>query len=275
MFTFGELTADAFEKTYWRKRPLFVKGGARYLLDRTMTSVEFRQICDRMDRVRRGLITRRPECIFAQNMNLGSTDLARRARAVETITSCSEVWFDGVYATDDEGIGSHFDHSDNFVLQQSGTKRWFLWPPVADAKMLRARMLEHPDAGFVDQPTDALEFMVEAGDLLYIPLFWGHCGASVGGRSLSLSLVLNANNALDLILPHVKALLNDQEVWWRPAPLVPLCGDADGSAPPPDVRAYLEQLVLSLAEPQWRNRAVEVLWKLAFQKVASPQNSAR
>ena len=260
MFEFGDLDRDAFFRTYWRKKPLFIKGGARFLFDREMKAVEFRQIVDRMMRARPALVNRRPECIFAQNMNVGSVDLARRASAFERATSCAQVWFDGVLALQDEGIGSHFDHSDNFVLQQSGTKHWRLCSPHAFSDdAIRNRMLEVPEAGLIDMPADSLEFTVEAGDLLYIPLFWGHCGRSVGGRSLSLSLVFNAANALDVIVPLLKPLLEEQEVWWRPMPVLPL-QNAEG--PPSAFRAHLEELATSLAQQRLPDGAVDRLWSL-------------
>ena len=268
MFALGDVSADRFFREYWRKKPLFVKGGAHHLFDRRMTAVEFRQICDRMTRGAPKLVLRRPECIFAQNMNVGSLDLARRSKRFESMTACHQVWFDGVYAMDQEGIGSHFDHSDNFVLQQMGTKHWRLWSPSDyPTEALKARMLEDPKAGLVDPPPDALEYIVEAGDLLYIPLFWGHSGASVDGRSLSLSLVLNAGNALDLVLLRLREVLKDDERWWRPLPLLPRVAD-DASAA--EVKERLKGLVASLAEPGLQAQAVEVLWRLVRQEQDRP-----
>ena len=262
MFTFGDLPAEVFFSEYWRKKPLFLKGGAHFLLDRTIRAVEFRKICDRMSRHHPELVNRKPGCVFAQNMNMGSPFLAERAREVERATSCQHVWFDGVYAVHTEGIGCHYDHSDNFVLQQSGTKQWRLCDPDRlPAAELRARMLEHPGAGLVDMPDDAPEFIVEAGDLLYIPLFWGHWGIS-DGPSMSISLVMNADNALDLLLPLLKETLDDREDWWRPLPQVPL--PDRNRPPPPVVRAHLERLVGALGDPDWQKGAVEALWRQGF-----------
>ena len=264
MFALGELTKEVFFAEYWRKRPLFVKGGARQLLDRKIDAVEFRKICDRMARNHPELVSRRPGCVFAQNLNMGSDDLAARARQVESSTSCQHVWFDGVYATSDEGIGCHYDHSDNFVLQQSGTKHWRLCDPARlPEQELRARMLEHPGAGRIDMPDGSPEFRVEAGDLLYIPLFWGHWGVSMGGASMSISLVMNADNALDHLLPLLRESLDDRAEWWRPLPQILL---EDRTQPaPPEIIEHLKRLVGAFQDPAWQEKAVETLWRLGYQ----------
>ncbi|MEQ9496615.1 MAG: cupin domain-containing protein [Deltaproteobacteria bacterium] len=219
MFGVGDIPAEAFFAEYWRQRPVLVKGAARSLADVSVDAAELRILCDRLERARPGIVRRRGRSLFGQYLDLGSPELARISDRYKTITACTRVWFDGVIASEGEGLGAHYDHSDNFVMQQEGVKRWRLGPPdrIPQADLHR-RMLDDPEAGGYDMPDDAQEFILEPGDVLYIPLFWGHDGVSVGGPSTSLSLVLNADTPLDVLLPAMRDALKDDEDWWRPLP---------------------------------------------------------
>ncbi len=238
MFGVGDISAETFWAEYWRKRPVLVKGAARSVADVHVDAAELRILFDRLERVRPGIVRRRGRSLFGQYLDLGAPHLARISEHYRSLTTCSRVWFDGVVASEGEGLGAHYDHSDNFVMQQTGVKRWRLGPPDRiEPERLRRRMLDDPDAGDYDMPGDAQEFVLEPGDVLYIPLFWGHDGVSVGGPSTSLSLVLNADAALDVLLPAMRAALDDDEDWWRPLP-ARLDGEMD---------ARLERLTDSLA----------------------------
>lgn len=78
------------------------------------------------------------------------------------------------YATDGGGVGPHLDSYDVFLLQVHGRRRWRIGP-VADRTLkpdLPVRIL----ANF--QPTE--EFLLEPGDMLYLPPLWGHDGVAEG-----------------------------------------------------------------------------------------------
>ena len=78
------------------------------------------------------------------------------------------------YATDGGGVGPHLDSYDVFLLQVHGRRRWRIGP-VPDRTLLPdlpVRIL----ANF--QPTE--EFLLEPGDMLYLPPLWGHDGVAEG-----------------------------------------------------------------------------------------------
>jgi len=78
------------------------------------------------------------------------------------------------FATDGGGVGAHIDSYDVFLLQVHGQRRWRVGP------------VEHPE--FREgmpvrlltefEPTE--EFVLEPGDMLYVPPRWGHDGIAVG-----------------------------------------------------------------------------------------------
>ncbi|CAM9886213.1 unnamed protein product, partial [Hapterophycus canaliculatus] len=88
---------------------------------------------------------------------------------------------------------SHFDHGKNFVFMIRGRKRYLLNPPRACPALGIISDKAHPSfrhsdldwsdeagwpEGFADAP--ALETVLEAGEMLYIPSFWYHYIVSEG-----------------------------------------------------------------------------------------------
>lgn len=78
------------------------------------------------------------------------------------------------YASDGGGVGPHYDSYDVFLLQVHGTRRWRIGP-IKDASLL-------PDmpvkilANF--EPEE--EYVLEPGDMLYLPPRWAHDGIAQG-----------------------------------------------------------------------------------------------
>lgn len=78
------------------------------------------------------------------------------------------------YATDGGGVGPHYDSYDVFLLQVHGKRRWRIGP------------LNNP-ALLPDMPVKILadfqpeeEYVLEPGDMLYLPPRWGHDGVAEG-----------------------------------------------------------------------------------------------
>jgi 50S ribosomal protein L16 3-hydroxylase len=90
------------------------------------------------------------------------------------------------WASDGGGVGPHVDSYDVFLLQARGLRRWRIarrYDAALDErvplKMLRGFAAEH-------------EFLLEAGDLLYLPPGWAHDGVAVGGDCMTCSIGLHA-----------------------------------------------------------------------------------
>jgi 50S ribosomal protein L16 3-hydroxylase len=78
------------------------------------------------------------------------------------------------WASDGGGVGPHVDSYDVFLLQVQGRRRWRIGPP-GDAA-LRPGLPLKILARF--EPTE--EWVLEPGDLLYLPPGWAHDGVAVG-----------------------------------------------------------------------------------------------
>lgn len=86
------------------------------------------------------------------------------------------------YASDGGGVGPHLDSYDVFLLQVNGRRRWRVGP-VRDASLvpdMPVKLL----ANF--HPTE--EWLLDPGDMLYLPPRWGHDGVAVGDDCMTCSI---------------------------------------------------------------------------------------
>ncbi len=99
------------------------------------------------------------------------------------------------YATDGGGVGPHFDQYDVFLIQGLGQRRW----QVGARCDASSALLPHGDlsllAGF--EPTD--EWVLEPGDVLYVPPGVAHNGVAVGDDCMTYSIGFRAPSRSELI----------------------------------------------------------------------------
>ncbi|WP_348754807.1 cupin domain-containing protein [uncultured Aquincola sp.] len=90
------------------------------------------------------------------------------------------------YATEGGGVGPHLDSYDVFLLQVQGRRRWRIGP-VADRTLVDGVPLKIL-ANFEPQQ----EWVLEPGDMLYLPPMWGHDGVAEGGECMTCSIGFRA-----------------------------------------------------------------------------------
>jgi 50S ribosomal protein L16 3-hydroxylase len=188
----GGLTADQFLSDYWQKKPLLVRNalpGFTGLLSRDemlalagRDDVESRFVSQAggwtiehgpfsRARLRRAA---KPWTVLVQGLNLvlpAADEVMRRfsfipyARLDDLMVS---------YATDGGGVGPHFDSYDVFLLQGVGRRRWRIGNQKDQTLIdgLPIRILKN------FRPVH--DWVLESGDLLYLPPEWAHDGIAVG-----------------------------------------------------------------------------------------------
>jgi 50S ribosomal protein L16 3-hydroxylase len=190
----GGLSPQQFMKRHWQKRPLLVRGavpGLQPLLPRSelfalagRDEVESRLVAQGGGqwRFRRGPFSRRALPPLSQpgwTLLVQGVDLHdERAHALMAqFRFLPQARLDDLmisYATDGGGVGPHFDSYDVFLLQSQGRRRW----RIGRQKDLSLR----PDvplkilAGFEAEE----EYVLEPGDLLYLPPRYAHEGVALG-----------------------------------------------------------------------------------------------
>jgi 50S ribosomal protein L16 3-hydroxylase len=190
----GGLTPATFMKRHWQKKPLLVRGAIdafQPLLARgelfelaQRDEVESRLVARSGSRwqFRRGPFRRRALPPLARpnwTLLVQGVDL-HDARAHELLSQfrfVPQARLDDLmisYASDGGGVGPHFDSYDVFLLQAQGRRRWRIGrqDDLSLVPGLPLKIL----ANFVPQE----EYVLEPGDLLYLPPRYAHDGIAQG-----------------------------------------------------------------------------------------------
>ena len=194
----GGLTPKTFMQRHWQKKPLVIRQaipGFQPPLDRAdlvdlaaQEEVQSRLVIQANPdakqywRFRHGPFTRRALPPFKQpgwTLLVQGVDLLdERAHALmNQFRFVPDARLDDLmvsYATDGGGVGPHFDSYDVFLLQAHGQRRWRIGrqkdlslQPGMPLKIL---------ANFEPE----MEFVLDAGDMLYLPPRYAHDGIAVG-----------------------------------------------------------------------------------------------
>jgi len=99
------------------------------------------------------------------------------------------------YATDGGGVGPHFDNYDVFLIQGLGRRRWRVGPRCTSATPL----LPHDDLRLLAEFKATEEWILEPGDILYVPPLFAHDGVAVGDDCMTYSIGFRAPSRAELI----------------------------------------------------------------------------
>jgi 50S ribosomal protein L16 3-hydroxylase len=208
----GGLSPQQFMQGHWGRKPLLIRqamNNFKPLLPRAalfalaaQDDVESRLIVQRAENwhLRHGPLTRRALPALAQphwTLLVQGLDLHVPAAHALLQQFCflPHVRLDDLmvsYASDGGGVGAHYDSYDVFLLQAQGRRRW---------RIGRPRRFELRD----DVPLKVLknfqaeqEFVLDAGDMLYLPPNWAHEGVAEGGDCMTYSIGFRAPNQAEL-----------------------------------------------------------------------------
>ncbi len=287
------LAPASFLRRYWQRRPLLVRGALpelRSLIARS-SIVDLAADADvesRLVELRRGdwRVTRGP-ISRARLRNAGSRDwsllvngINLHERAADALMRrfdfLPQARLDDVMASiaaPGGGVGPHYDSYDVFLLQAEGRRVWRLCRPR------RFRAVPDSELRLLEDFAAEQEYLVEPGDLLYLPPGWGHDGVALE-PSLAYSIGFRAPRAGELAAAlfdrlHERGL---PERDYRDPPLHP-------SARPARIpQAMLDFAQDALARLRWSRRDVaQVLGEtltmpkaqVVFERPARPLGAAR
>lgn len=106
-------------------------------------------------------------------------------------------------ASDGGGVGPHFDSYDVFLIQMAGRRRWRI------AAQKDAQMLEGVPLKIIANFKAEQEFVLEPGDMLYLPPRWAHDGIAEGAGCMTGSVGFRASTAPGLAAELLPRLLDD------------------------------------------------------------------
>jgi len=192
----GGLTPARFLAEYWQKKPLIVRGALPGFTGLATREEIFDLACDpdvesRLVRYRPGAPEtstvdhgpqkrshlrgrQEPWTVLVQGLNLWvpaadallhEFDFIPQARLDDLMVS---------YAIDGGGVGPHFDNYDVFLLQGIGKRRW----QIADQQ--DRSLVEGAPLRLLRDFRPVHDWVLESGDLLYLPPHWAHNGIAIG-----------------------------------------------------------------------------------------------
>ena len=148
-------------------------------------------------------------------------------------------------AADQGGVGPHFDQYDVFLIQGLGRRRWQIGAHC-DADTL---LLRHEDLKLLSEFEATEEWVLEPGDILYVPPGISHNGVAVGSDCMTYSVGFRAPSRGDLLGHYVDDVLDgikDDELYRDPD----LQAQANAGEILPGALDRLQQMILeSLSDP--------------------------
>ncbi|MDQ0012329.1 50S ribosomal protein L16 3-hydroxylase [Variovorax boronicumulans] len=225
----GGLSAAQFMRRYWQKKPLLVRQAIPAMvppIDRSalFALAEREEVESRLIRhgksgwsLKHGPLPRRALpplkqpawTLLVQGVDLhheGVHELLRRFRFLPD-ARLDDLMIS--YASDTGGVGAHFDSYDVFLLQAQGRRRWSIGKQ-GDLSLqpgVPLKILEN----FEPQET----FVLEPGDMLYLPPKYAHEGVAVGDDCMTFSIGLRSSAlgelGADLLARMAQAYSEDLE----------------------------------------------------------------
>jgi 50S ribosomal protein L16 3-hydroxylase len=223
----AHLDIDLFLRDHWQKRPLLIRNPWkrwRNPLDPDELAglaceegVESRLITRNADRLvmENGPL---PEARFGELANTSWTLLVQAvdqhvpdiAALIEPFRFVPDWRIDDVmvsYATDGGGVGPHFDQYDVFLVQGLGRRRWRIGPLCNAATPL----MPHEDLRLIADFEASDDWILEPGDILYVPPCYAHDGVAVGDDCMTFSIGFRAPSRADLIENWCEHLVEDMQ----------------------------------------------------------------
>ena len=192
----GGLSARQFLRDYWQKRPLLIRQAvpgfespvspdelaglsleeeveSRLVIEQGQTPWELRH--GPFDETTYQQLPEQQWTLLVQAVDQWVPEVAELKQAFQFLPT----WrMDDVmisYAAPGGGVGPHYDNYDVFLLQGYGQRRWRIGQ-LCDGDSL---MAEHPDLKILADFQQSDEWVLEAGDMLYLPPRIAHDGVAL------------------------------------------------------------------------------------------------
>tara|TARA_R110002124_G_scaffold115650_2_gene271559 strand:+ start:7333 stop:8481 length:1149 start_codon:yes stop_codon:yes gene_type:complete len=222
---FNNFDTAAFLRDYWQKRPLLIKNPwqswqnplspdelAGLACEDHVESRLITQTCDDwnaehgpLPETRFGELGKSPWTLLVQAVDHHVPDVAALIEPFRFIPN----WrIDDVmvsYASDGGGVGPHFDHYDVFLIQGLGQRRWQIGRACDDQTALRS----HEDLLLLADFEAVEEWILDPGDMLYIPPGIAHNGVAIGADCMTYSIGFRSPSRKELIGNWCDDLLPD------------------------------------------------------------------
>ncbi|WP_296719672.1 cupin domain-containing protein [Erythrobacter sp.] len=213
--TLRDFDAGAFLRDHWQQTPLLIRNA----FDHWANPIEPDELaglaCE--DCVQSRIITRLEQAWELEHSPFPESRFTQQARApwtllvqsvdhhIASVASLLDLFrfvpnwrVDDVmvsYAVDGGGVGAHFDHYDVFLVQGLGRRRWEIGALCDDDTAL----LPHDGLRLLADFQPTQEWILEPGDVLYVPPRIAHRGTAIGDDCMTYSIGFRAPSRGELI----------------------------------------------------------------------------
>ncbi|WP_018905902.1 cupin domain-containing protein [Variovorax paradoxus] len=203
----GGLSAAQFMRRHWQKKPLLVRQAIPAMVPPIERSALF-ALAERED-VESRLIRHGKAGWMLKHGPLARRALPPRKQPAWTLlVQGVDLHHDGVhallqqfrflpdarlddlmisYASDQGGVGAHFDSYDVFLLQAQGKRRWSI------GRQSDLRLQQGVPLKILENFEPEQSFVLEPGDMLYLPPRYAHDGVAVGDDCMTCSIGLRSS----------------------------------------------------------------------------------
>jgi 50S ribosomal protein L16 3-hydroxylase len=284
----GGLSPQQFMRRHWQRKPLLVRAGAMPWVDALPRKALWALAAD--EAVESRLVAQKPAGWSLQSgpfkrlppqtqsqwtllVQGVEAHLPAARQLMDAFRFIPEARLDDVmvsWASDGGGVGPHFDAYDVFLVQTSGRRQWRIGRQtdlsLRDDLPLKILRDFQPEETFVLEP----------GDLLYLPPRWAHDGVALGADCVTASVGFRAPSMLELADQLLPRLLDPED---EPASLAKryrdagqVATDAPASVPAGLLDFAQAALQAAVSDPQRLARALgELLSEPKAQQVFIPQ----
>lgn len=189
---------DDFLRHYWQKKPMLIRGNRKHFADPIEPDELAGLACEEFIESRLILNSPDTKTWTLRNGPFSENDFSELPETHWTLlVQAVDQWHEGVksllkdfdfipswriedimisFASDAGSVGPHFDYYDVFLIQGLGKKRWRLGGHADSASSL----LPNTDLRLLENFTTTQDWIVEPGDILYLPPNVAHYGEAIG-----------------------------------------------------------------------------------------------
>lgn len=219
MIQFNKITVDTFLSEYWQKKPLLIKKAFNNDFEAPLSANELAGL-SLEDDIESRLVIHHPnqspsytlehgpfteksyQILPKSNWTLLVQGLDRVIPEIQTLLSHFNFiprWrIDDVmvsYATTGGGVGPHFDNYDVFLYQAQGTRKWSLSTKHCN----ESNYLDGIDLRIMKKFDVEQEYILEEGDMLYLPPHVAHDGIALSDDCITYSFGYRRYRGIELL----------------------------------------------------------------------------
>lgn len=226
----GNFPIDKFLSEYWQKKPLFIRDALPNITSPVSAEVLAGLACEEEVESR----------IIIQHQNDSKWDLLHGPFQEETFAKLPEShwtllvqavdhWvpeaakflnqFNFIprwriddlmisYASDNGGVGPHYDNYDVFLVQTDGKRKWEIGEQYDESSTL----IENVPVSILSEFKAIDSWILEPGDILYVPPGYGHNGIAVGDDCITCSIGFRAPSHTEILreyTDHISENISD------------------------------------------------------------------